>query len=356
VEFPRRISALPDPHPDEWFISWFDASRMFLRVPAAQLYRALGIPPYNRSVELSRWFSIFPLELERVVAASGLDESQVLAMFPQRYAGTVFAEWACSSAASANDEWVGHPRFAACSDCLRTNGGRWLVTWRLGWSFLCPEHRTYLTSTCPKCEKSLYFPENRTACHPWLRDRFWPWRSNPQAHPDPPPVGSDSWCYPFRTGAASYRKSRCLFPASKVIAPAVTDQWLLEFQRVLLEFASGASGQRQVQPWFATLKGSVEAVLSRSTSETLEWIDGRGRACDPDPVVAEAWRRWLSGRTGSSRPRMAWGRNVWARHGCSSGPPPPLLAAALRVLAAENEAWRDPRQAIMTDSGAGGPQ
>jgi hypothetical protein len=290
---------------------------MFLRVPTAQLYRALGIPPYNRSVELSRWFCIFPMELERVVAASGLAEAQV-----------------------------------------RANGGRWLVTWRLGWSFLCLGHRTYLTSNCPntECGKPLYFPESWTSCHPWLRDRFWPWRSNPQAKSDPPRAGSDGWCYPSQTGPAAFRKSRCLFPASKVIAPAVTDQWLLEVQRLVFEFASGARGQRHGQQWFATLKGLVEAVLSQSTSETLQWVDSRGRTCAPDPVVAETWRGWLSGRTASSRPRQAWGRNVWARHGCSSGPPPLLLAAALRALAVSDEAWRDPRRVIALGSGAGGPQ
>lgn len=38
-----------------------------------------------------------------------------------------------------------------CPDCLRENGARWPLIWRLGWSFACLRHRRLLADLCPKC-------------------------------------------------------------------------------------------------------------------------------------------------------------------------------------------------------------
>lgn len=38
-----------------------------------------------------------------------------------------------------------------CPQCLRANGGRWLLTWRVRWSIACIRHRVLLAERCPAC-------------------------------------------------------------------------------------------------------------------------------------------------------------------------------------------------------------
>ena len=38
-----------------------------------------------------------------------------------------------------------------CPSCLAERDGRWLLAWRLGWTFACTTHRVLLCDTCPSC-------------------------------------------------------------------------------------------------------------------------------------------------------------------------------------------------------------
>ncbi|MFB7918665.1 TniQ family protein [Streptomyces sp. NPDC056061] len=38
-----------------------------------------------------------------------------------------------------------------CPDCLHSSGGRWQLSWRLGFSFACTQHRRLLADHCPHC-------------------------------------------------------------------------------------------------------------------------------------------------------------------------------------------------------------
>ena len=46
-----------------------------------------------------------------------------------------------------------------CPSCLAELGGRWLLSWRLGWIFACPAHGVLLCDTCPACGQA---PRSRT--------------------------------------------------------------------------------------------------------------------------------------------------------------------------------------------------
>lgn len=46
----------------------------------------------------------------------------------------------------------GRPRGSRfCPECLADSGGRWPLTWRLGWSFACLTHQRLLADRCPAC-------------------------------------------------------------------------------------------------------------------------------------------------------------------------------------------------------------
>jgi DNA-binding transcriptional ArsR family regulator len=46
-----------------------------------------------------------------------------------------------------------------CPRCLAQRDGRWLLAWRLGWTFACPAHGVLLCDTCPACGQA---PRSRT--------------------------------------------------------------------------------------------------------------------------------------------------------------------------------------------------
>jgi hypothetical protein len=50
---------------------------------------------------------------------------------------------------SSNWDWRASSRW--CPQCLTDTGGRWLLAWRLNWTFACPIHRCLLQDGCPKC-------------------------------------------------------------------------------------------------------------------------------------------------------------------------------------------------------------
>jgi hypothetical protein len=38
-----------------------------------------------------------------------------------------------------------------CPQCLAARNGRWMLTWRLPWSFACTTHGAVLADDCPAC-------------------------------------------------------------------------------------------------------------------------------------------------------------------------------------------------------------
>jgi DNA-binding transcriptional ArsR family regulator len=54
-----------------------------------------------------------------------------------------------------------------CPSCLAELGGRWLLGWRLGWTFACTAHAVLLCDTCPACGQAPRFRTGRTSgLHP----------------------------------------------------------------------------------------------------------------------------------------------------------------------------------------------
>lgn len=288
-----------------------------------------------------------------VATACGFDKTQVHAMLPQRYVGTAMSNSSWFDGPRVNREWVGRTRVAACPRCLRANGGAWLVGWRLAWSVVCLEHRSYLARHCPNraCGRILRYPETWMECHPWLRSQYWPWRKNDEVNPDLPPVGSKLWCRPLPIGPPRTRDGQCLFPASMAVAQKVVDPWLLEFQRAVAVRADavGERDREQAHRWFMDLKSKVRSVLIESMAESLDWVEATGSVSVADRPVAETWRRWIIDREAHAKYRPS-GRQEWFDWRCAPGPPPLLMAAAVRVIAASDSEWREQVRSTARDA------
>ena len=64
-----------------------------------------------------------------------------------------------------------------CPSCLAERDGRWLLSWRLGWTFACTAHGVLLCDTCPSCGQAPRCPDR-----PHLRAQpAWHLRQHHQA-------------------------------------------------------------------------------------------------------------------------------------------------------------------------------
>jgi TniQ len=53
-----------------------------------------------------------------------------------------------------------------CPSCLAERDGRWLLAWRLGWTFACTTHRVLLCDTCPGCGQAPRGRSGRAGLNP----------------------------------------------------------------------------------------------------------------------------------------------------------------------------------------------
>lgn len=194
-----------------------------------------------------------------VEARMGLPAVKVRAMTLRRYvAGT----WPDSTYHRQN--WVLATRSNACPNCLRENGSRWLLAWRMTLIPVCPLHRRYLVTRCT-CGRVLHRVALRAG-----RTSFW--------CPSRTPVRSD--------------QVPCAKPPSELDALPVSDSVMLDIQeRVLAVFRDRRhqdAGTTQVE-----LRWATALVAAVGTPELVR---------DSDDVMIEAFARFCRDRDSGAVP------------------------------------------------------
>ncbi|MDJ0340416.1 TniQ family protein [Streptomyces sp. H10-C2] len=155
LERPRRMALVPLPVPGESFSSWMDAvalENLCWRSTLLAKYWRLRAVPYAGG-----WEPGSSTDLAHISIATGITEDDLAAMLLNRYFEAGFP------ALPVNDPWTDgardfigtefrlthHSRW--CPHCIRENGGRWMLRWRLAWSYACPIHEVFLAFRCPSC-------------------------------------------------------------------------------------------------------------------------------------------------------------------------------------------------------------
>ncbi|MCZ4088519.1 TniQ family protein, partial [Streptomyces antarcticus] len=164
---PIRLS----PHPGEALDSWWEAIAHRLGATTGDVLTSMGLLPRgpSRPVDsgaLGRLVTL--LDTDQAAAAAwsaGLTHSQVQAMTLSRYDGRAHVVDARRRRVEARHVWGRARGSRYCPACLAENGGRWLLSWRLGWSFACLDHHLLLVDACPRCSRTpRHFPA--TTRHP----------------------------------------------------------------------------------------------------------------------------------------------------------------------------------------------
>ncbi|NNJ05636.1 TniQ family protein [Streptomyces sp. PKU-MA01144] len=180
---PRRLALVPEPHSGESLLSWVDALARLNQVSRLHALRLAGFArPDAAGYRPTVYFGAY-LTAEtttRVQAATGLSAGRQREMLAH-YADSVLPRFPLPRPQRTAAIWLTRLRLAltsrsrACPACLRENGGRWLLRWRLVWSFACVRHRLYLLSACRSCGKGLHQlnpgPADAVVCGQYDRSR-----------------------------------------------------------------------------------------------------------------------------------------------------------------------------------------
>lgn len=143
----RRLPLHVSPLPGEALDSWLEALAHRHGATWGELLRAVGLThPARPASNLAA--ALRPDEAESVAAATGTSVETVEAM---------------TLGKSGLDErwlWTRGRGSRYCPDCLAETGGRWLLEWRLDWSFACLTHQRLFADECPLCAQ----PQRRRPC------------------------------------------------------------------------------------------------------------------------------------------------------------------------------------------------
>ncbi|MEU5047698.1 TniQ family protein [Streptomyces griseorubiginosus] len=161
----RRLALVPDPYPGESLLSWVDALAGLNRISRLQAlhFAAFVRPGGSMEVPSARFVAQLPTEvMARVQVTTGLSAGQLHRITLMHYADGVLPSPPSSTHPRTINLWLDRLHLAqpvrsrACPACLRENGSRWLLRWRLIWSFACVRHRVFLLSTCRGCGAGLH--------------------------------------------------------------------------------------------------------------------------------------------------------------------------------------------------------
>lgn len=128
--------------------SWLEATAAHLGTTVGALARDARLSVATRP-EWIRW--IGPDELSALQAVTGISAVAIQAMTLQSYDGRALRLDPISHRLDHSFPFGPLPQSRFCPKCLKETRGRWQLSWRLGWSFLCAEHQCLLADECLQC-------------------------------------------------------------------------------------------------------------------------------------------------------------------------------------------------------------
>ncbi|WP_331762206.1 TniQ family protein (plasmid) [Streptomyces sp. NBC_01520] len=176
------------PQPGEALDSWWEAIAHRLGTTTGDVLASMGLLPRgsSRPVDsgiLGRLVTLLDEDQAAAIAwSAGPTQAQAHAMTLARYDGKIHVVDARRHRVEARHVWGRARGSRYCPACLAESGGRWRLSWRLGWSFACLDHHLLLVDACPRCSRTpRHFPA--TTRHPLA-----PGRCHSPSENDSPPA------------------------------------------------------------------------------------------------------------------------------------------------------------------------
>ncbi|WSB48922.1 TniQ family protein [Streptomyces cellulosae] len=153
----RTLPIRLPPVPGEALDSWLEATARRMDTTLGDVLLHFGFPVRQSAGNQFRgiptdWTIFLDEQLTAAVAhATGTAPEAVTAMTLAHYDGRALQMSAAGRAVSRHVLWGRGRGSRFCPDCLRSSEGRWQLSWRLGFSFACTQHRRLLADRCPHC-------------------------------------------------------------------------------------------------------------------------------------------------------------------------------------------------------------
>lgn len=153
----RTLPIRLPPLPGEALDSWLEATARRMDTALGDVLLHLGFPVRHQPGNQFRgipadWTIVLDEQRTNAVAhATGTSLETIAALTLAHYDGRALHMSAGGRAVSRHVLWGrgGGSRF--CPECLLASGGRWQLSWRLGFSFACTRHCRLLADCCPHC-------------------------------------------------------------------------------------------------------------------------------------------------------------------------------------------------------------
>src|SRR5512146_353243 len=149
---PVRLAPLPG----EALDSWLEAYAHLLHVTVRDIFAFAGMDwdGINGRQRTSKpWLhQLDAPDLAALSAATGVPAETLAGMTLARYQGTGLAEVAALPGMRRTPRWwrqLTGSRY--CPRCLAANGGRWMLSWRIPWTFACTGCQVLLSDMCSDC-------------------------------------------------------------------------------------------------------------------------------------------------------------------------------------------------------------
>ncbi|SDR39544.1 MULTISPECIES: TniQ family protein [unclassified Streptomyces] len=153
----RTLPIRLPPLPGEALDSWLEATARRMDTTLGDVLLHFGFPVRQRAGNQFRgipadWTIYLDERLTAAVAhATGTVPEAVTAMTLAHYDGRALQLSSEGRAVTRHVLWGRGRGSRFCPDCLHSSGGRWQLSWRLGFSFACTQHRRLLADRCPYC-------------------------------------------------------------------------------------------------------------------------------------------------------------------------------------------------------------
>ena len=147
------------PLPGEALDSWLETYACLLHVAVRDIFALAGVD-WDRLVsddgrQHKPWlYQLHEPDLAALSTVTGIPAAALADMTLARYAGTGLAAVTAAPGLPRTPRWWRQPIGSRyCPRCLAANGGRWMLTWRIPWTFACTGCQVLLADTCPDCRR-----------------------------------------------------------------------------------------------------------------------------------------------------------------------------------------------------------
>ncbi len=143
---PIRVAPLPG----EAIDSWLEAIAHRMQTAFDDLLKAVALQLPNNTV--NRWvIQLAAAEAAAIGTVTGVAPSVVHAMTLSYFANRAVGVDPATGRCLRGFPWGRARGSRYCPHCLAETGGRWQLSWRLGFSFACIQHQSLLADICPGC-------------------------------------------------------------------------------------------------------------------------------------------------------------------------------------------------------------